>query len=579
MSRLEERQLFKAILEDIPIEIIADLINKGASVNCEDKIGMKPLALAAMLAIPIYADICRYLINNGARINAPSTERGLSAIMFSARNGKVETCRLLIARGSWLSLQDKAGDTALHWCAFTGQLGVARLLLENGVDRTVKDINGMTALDLAKAKGFLDIVALLEKVVHPKPIIVGTVADPHKRRREDVRGDSAEIQGLVEKTASAEGANLEPVRGRVREVSGKEQEDKGLRVVLLRCAKAEEENGKFKEALESRKAAEVLVDEFRIALEHSAIANAVGEEERTMLTETIEQEKQATQEATSRAVIAENLFQVAFEQNANSETLRLEELKKFKEASERERRSTQEATSRAIVAEFRALAAEELIDELRFALERSAISIGVGQEERTRITEIINGATCMALAAKNKAVAAEKLVVELRTALQHSGVERARMAETIEKEKQLTLEATRVALIAEDRAVAAEKLVDELRLALEHSAMERTRMAETVELEKRATQEATSRAVLADSLLELALEQKANLETSRLEELKNSKEASEIQEQSIEEARCRAAAAEMLVGELRGELAKAQGKLSQLVKTNYVVKQEPCPMR
>lgn len=237
---------------------------------------MSPLACAAKLG---NTQLCRFFLDSGAPINALNTERELTALVLAARYGRVDACHYLIARGCSLSLGDRYRDTALHWCSYKGHLKVVRLLLQHNVDPALKDDDNRTALDLAKAKGFTEIVALLEKVMQPKPApVIDLVADSNKRKREDDSGDSVEMQGLVERAALAEAKLESETRGREREMRGREQAENELSIALVRCAKADRD---------------------------AVTLSAMRQEENRRSMQAIELEKQATRQAISMAVSAE----------------------------------------------------------------------------------------------------------------------------------------------------------------------------------------------------------------------------------------------------------------------------------
>ena len=58
-------------------------------------------------------------------------------------------------------MQDKVGDTPLHWAALKGNIDIARHLIENGADVNIKDNAGWTPLHRAVRVTKYDIVKLL----------------------------------------------------------------------------------------------------------------------------------------------------------------------------------------------------------------------------------------------------------------------------------------------------------------------------------------------------------------------------------------------------------------------------------
>jgi ankyrin repeat protein len=75
-------------------------------------------------------------------------------LMYQAYHGSAESMKPLLERGANVNLQDKYGDTALHYAINNGQdeSDKVELLLRYGADRTIKGNNDYTALDIAKQK-------------------------------------------------------------------------------------------------------------------------------------------------------------------------------------------------------------------------------------------------------------------------------------------------------------------------------------------------------------------------------------------------------------------------------------------
>jgi len=78
--------------------------------------------------------------------------------MAAARYGHYEVVEILLARGAYVDLKNRYGNTALIWSSYYGHIHCVRLLLENGADVTHKNDNGMSAMDMAQTKGHFEIV-------------------------------------------------------------------------------------------------------------------------------------------------------------------------------------------------------------------------------------------------------------------------------------------------------------------------------------------------------------------------------------------------------------------------------------
>jgi hypothetical protein len=82
-----------------------------------------------------YPCIVRALLDYGCDINLRTLEDGYTALMVAAKQGRLETVRILLERGVNVNLVSKHGMTALD-CAITVEAGpITRLLLQHGGKR------------------------------------------------------------------------------------------------------------------------------------------------------------------------------------------------------------------------------------------------------------------------------------------------------------------------------------------------------------------------------------------------------------------------------------------------------------
>jgi ankyrin repeat protein len=177
------------------------LLLHGAQVNAKEKFhDQTALMWAASEKRP---EVVKMLIEVGADLNARSrayprivtgeeTQRagreelnytivrgGSTPLLFAAREGDVESARLLIEAGAKVNDKLPDGTTALIEAAHSGQGAVARMLLDKGADPNDNEI-GYTALHAAVLRGDLDLVrALLAHKANPN--IVLTKATQTKR--------------------------------------------------------------------------------------------------------------------------------------------------------------------------------------------------------------------------------------------------------------------------------------------------------------------------------------------------------------------------------------------------------------
>jgi ankyrin repeat protein len=93
------------------------------------------------------------LLDSGSDIDARD-ERGQTALMNAARDGRTEVVRLLAAGGARLDHTAKFGLTALMLSVIRDQVDTARVLIDAGADLSVRGtgapgFHGKTARDLA----------------------------------------------------------------------------------------------------------------------------------------------------------------------------------------------------------------------------------------------------------------------------------------------------------------------------------------------------------------------------------------------------------------------------------------------
>jgi ankyrin repeat protein len=138
------------------------LVASGAVVDTvENWRGQTPLMWAAAEG---HADAMKVLIEAGADVNARSSiiawERqrteeprdkwlppgGLTPLLFAARDGKVESARVLLDAGADVNVVDPDRHTALILALMNGHFDVAGALVQAGADVNMEDKVGQTAL-------------------------------------------------------------------------------------------------------------------------------------------------------------------------------------------------------------------------------------------------------------------------------------------------------------------------------------------------------------------------------------------------------------------------------------------------
>jgi uncharacterized protein len=141
------------------------LLDKGAKVNVkESQRGQTPLMWAAAAS---QAPIMRELLARGAEVDAksatdlmtplvtpepravPRPPGGMTALMFSVREGCMDCVKALVEKGAKLNLADPEGVTPLISAVFNTHFDVAKYLIEKGANIDHWDWWGRTPLYLA----------------------------------------------------------------------------------------------------------------------------------------------------------------------------------------------------------------------------------------------------------------------------------------------------------------------------------------------------------------------------------------------------------------------------------------------
>ena len=146
------------------INVATFLIEHGANVDLKDDRGDTALHYAVSRYILHNCNdslkVCSCLIKHGADVNGCNNNKGpnnrRTPLMIASRYGRVDVMTLLIKHGADVNIQDKEGETALHYAVDRhtpltlgsryGQVDVMTLLIKHRADVNLQDKNGETAL-------------------------------------------------------------------------------------------------------------------------------------------------------------------------------------------------------------------------------------------------------------------------------------------------------------------------------------------------------------------------------------------------------------------------------------------------
>jgi hypothetical protein len=142
------------------MDVCRKYLRAGMDVNARDGEGTPMLNIATRNE---RIECITWLLDNGADINAVSTDRGYTALMDAVWRGNEDITQLLIKRGSKMNTVNKEGQTMLVLAVGAGREKICRMLVENGEDPDVKDSMGMSAYEYANLFKKGDIVKLLGK--------------------------------------------------------------------------------------------------------------------------------------------------------------------------------------------------------------------------------------------------------------------------------------------------------------------------------------------------------------------------------------------------------------------------------
>ena len=142
------------------LDVVNYLLQNGAYLDLEDRCGQRCLQFLVDRGLKTSCEILSSLIRNGADINARVNEMNQTLLMLATFQGsgdiRSEKFKLLIENGANLDLQDKSGNTALHYAVNSRDMSV--ILVYAGASQLCNS-QGLTPLLAASKNGDSSIVA------------------------------------------------------------------------------------------------------------------------------------------------------------------------------------------------------------------------------------------------------------------------------------------------------------------------------------------------------------------------------------------------------------------------------------
>ena len=134
-----------AIREDHP-DIVRLLISRGAEVNSVTRVGATP-GFVLPNSVPGFGHgigiVRGGLPDRGSRYLIPG---GMTPLLYAARDGRIESARLLVQNGADLKATDPNGITPLLMAITNNQVETARFLIERGAEINIVDWYGRSPL-------------------------------------------------------------------------------------------------------------------------------------------------------------------------------------------------------------------------------------------------------------------------------------------------------------------------------------------------------------------------------------------------------------------------------------------------
>jgi uncharacterized protein len=148
--------LFSAVDKNC-VDLVTELLDRGASVDARDRLGARPLSHAARFGHRPMVDL---LLARGAPIDAANLA-GATALFVAVEGDRTDVAQRLIEKGANVHLAGRGGVTPVSAAAYRGNDAIVAALLARGADDRAVDQTGKPPIVYAAAAARVDVVARL----------------------------------------------------------------------------------------------------------------------------------------------------------------------------------------------------------------------------------------------------------------------------------------------------------------------------------------------------------------------------------------------------------------------------------
>ena len=134
------------------LEIVAELLVKGAKPDLPDEFGWTPLHEACSHGHEDVVALFGKLVFNVDGIS----KQHETALHISTRHGNAKIVARLLKAGANVEIRNLAGNTPLQVAALAGRIDIMQMLLDGGADITARNLAGETMLHCAAREGRIE---------------------------------------------------------------------------------------------------------------------------------------------------------------------------------------------------------------------------------------------------------------------------------------------------------------------------------------------------------------------------------------------------------------------------------------